>query len=137
MGNPWIMKMEQFTLLSDEDKRLLNELTLKERRHYGAREDIIREGEHLPNCHLMLSGLACHYKILEDGSRQIMEVLRDAGTIRCVLEFQASSTPCFSLVRNFSNESSGLSASSLSTVMPHLLRTASSTGLGLIMKTKD
>src|SRR5687767_7668837 len=51
--------------------------------------------------------------------------------------FHASSTPCFSLVRNFSNASFGLSACSLKTVMPHLLRTASSTGLGLIMKTKD
>jgi CRP-like cAMP-binding protein len=75
VSNPWIMKMEQFTPFSDEDKRLLNELTSKSQRHYGAREDIIREGEHSPECHLIISGLACRYKILEDGTRQIMAFL--------------------------------------------------------------
>jgi hypothetical protein len=44
VANPWIMKMEQFTAFSDEDKRLLNELTGKDQRHYGAREDILRGG---------------------------------------------------------------------------------------------
>jgi hypothetical protein len=44
VANPWIMKMEQFTPFSDEDKRLLNELTGKDQRHYGAREDILRGG---------------------------------------------------------------------------------------------
>jgi CRP-like cAMP-binding protein len=75
LGNPWIMKMEQFTPFSDEDKRLLDGLTSRERRHYGAREDIIREGDHSPDCHLIISGLACRYKVLEDGTRQIMAFL--------------------------------------------------------------
>jgi CRP-like cAMP-binding protein len=75
VANPWIMKMEQFTPFSDEDKRLLNELTGKDQRHYGAREDILREGDPSPSCHLVISGLACRYKILEDGSRQIMAFL--------------------------------------------------------------
>jgi len=75
LGNPWIMKMEQFTPFSDEDKRLLDELTSKDRRHYGAHEDILREGEHSSDCHLIISGLACRYKILENGTRQIMAFL--------------------------------------------------------------
>lgn len=75
MGNPWIMKMEQFTPFSDKDRRLLNDLTTRNQRHFAAREDIIREGEHKPDLHLILSGLACRYKILEDGSRQILGFL--------------------------------------------------------------
>jgi CRP-like cAMP-binding protein len=75
VANPWIMKMEQFTPFSDEDKRLLDELTGTDRRHYGAREDMLREGDPSPSCHLILSGLACRYKILEDGGRQIMAFL--------------------------------------------------------------
>jgi CRP-like cAMP-binding protein len=75
VANSWIMKMEQFTPFSDEDKRLLNDLTGKDQRHYGAREDILREGDPSPSCHLVISGLACRYKILEDGSRQIMAFL--------------------------------------------------------------
>jgi CRP-like cAMP-binding protein len=38
-------------------------------------EDILREGDPSPSCHLVISGLACRYKILEDGSRQIMAFL--------------------------------------------------------------
>ena len=41
--------MERFTLFSDEDKRTLNELTGKDQRQYGAREDILREGDPSPN----------------------------------------------------------------------------------------
>jgi CRP-like cAMP-binding protein len=75
VANPWIMKMAQFTPFSDEDKRLLNDLTGKDQRQYGAREDILCEGDPSPSCHLVISGLACRYKILEDGSRQIMAFL--------------------------------------------------------------
>ena len=75
MGNPWIMKMEQFTRFSEEDKALLDGLVARQRRTYAAREDIIREGEHSPDRHLVLSGLACRYKLLPDGGRQIMAFL--------------------------------------------------------------
>jgi CRP-like cAMP-binding protein len=67
--------MEQFTPFSDQDKRLLNDITNRNHRHVGAREDIIREGEYSANLHLVISGLACRYKILEDGSRQILAFL--------------------------------------------------------------
>jgi CRP-like cAMP-binding protein len=69
------MKMEQFTPFSDQDKRLLNDITNRNQRHVGAREDIIREGEYSADLHLVISGLACRYKILEDGSRQILAFL--------------------------------------------------------------
>jgi CRP-like cAMP-binding protein len=69
------MKLEQFRRFSDEDRQLLNELTAKRQKHYGAREDVVREGEHSPDIHIILSGMACRYKILQDGRRQIMAFL--------------------------------------------------------------
>jgi CRP-like cAMP-binding protein len=69
------MKLEQFRRISDEDRRLLNELTSKRQQLFGAREDIVREGEHSPDIHVVISGLACRYKILQDGGRQIMAFL--------------------------------------------------------------
>jgi CRP-like cAMP-binding protein len=41
-------------------------------RAIGAREDIIREGEKPDNVHVLLSGYACRYKMVNDGQRQIM-----------------------------------------------------------------
>lgn len=67
--------MEQFTRFSDEDRQLLDDLVSRRQRQYAAREDIIREGEHSPDIHVVLSGLACRYKLLEDGRRQIMAFL--------------------------------------------------------------
>ncbi|MBP0493862.1 Crp/Fnr family transcriptional regulator [Pararoseomonas indoligenes] len=67
--------MEQYRLFSDEDRRVLNDLTSKRQRQYGAREDIVREGEHSPDIHIVLTGLACRYKLLENGNRQIMAFL--------------------------------------------------------------
>ena len=75
MDSPLVKKMEQFTSFSDEDRRLLNKITSERQRQYGAREDVIREGQHSPDIHLVLTGLACRYKYLEDGRRQIMAFL--------------------------------------------------------------
>ncbi|SDE55555.1 Crp/Fnr family transcriptional regulator [Belnapia rosea] len=75
MDSPFVMKLEQFRRFSDEDRRLLSELTSKRQQQYGAREDIVREGEHSPDIHVVISGLACRYKILQDGRRQIMAFL--------------------------------------------------------------
>ena len=75
MDSPLVKKMEQFTPFSDEDRRLLNDLTSKRQRQFGAREDVIREGEHSPDIHVVISGLACRYKMMEDGRRQIMAFL--------------------------------------------------------------
>ena len=69
------MKLEQFRRVSDEDRRLLNELTSKRQQQFGAREDVVRKGEHSPDIDVVISGLACLYKILQDGRRQIMAFL--------------------------------------------------------------
>lgn len=75
MQNPWTMKMEQFTAFSDAEKARLDALISGRREHHAVREDILADGAHSPDCHVILSGLACRYKILPNGSRQIMAFL--------------------------------------------------------------
>ena len=72
MDSPLLKKLLQFSDFPEEDQRLINEITSERQRQYGAGEDIIREGEHSNDIHIVLSGMACRYKHLEDGSRQIM-----------------------------------------------------------------
>jgi CRP-like cAMP-binding protein len=69
------MKMEQFTRFSDTEKRRLDQLVSERQMRHELGEDIIAEGDHAPHCHVVLTGLACRYKILPDGERQIMAFL--------------------------------------------------------------
>jgi len=69
------MKMEQYTRFSDEDRRLLDNLVSLKQVQFGAREDVLREGDRTDHCHLIVAGLACRYKILPNGDRQIMAFL--------------------------------------------------------------
>ncbi len=75
MLNHWTIKMEQFTAFSDMEKRRLDDLIGGRRDRHASKQDIIAEGEHSDHCHVVLSGLACRYKLLPDGSRQIMAFL--------------------------------------------------------------
>ena len=75
MKNPWTLKMEQFTAFSDMEKRRLDDLVSRNQIDHAPKEDIIGDGEHSANCHVVLSGLACRYKMLPDGRRQIMAFL--------------------------------------------------------------
>jgi len=75
MRNPWAMKMEQYTRFSDADRTQLDELISLKQVKFEAREDIVREGERTDHCHLIVAGLACRYKVLSDGNRQIMAFL--------------------------------------------------------------
>lgn len=75
MANPWIMKMEQFTRFSDEERRRLEVLTGERQKTLAAKRDIIREGDTTEELHLVVSGLGARYKLLPDGSRQILAFL--------------------------------------------------------------
>jgi CRP-like cAMP-binding protein len=75
MTNPWTMKMEQFNRFTDEQRRRLDELVAAKQEDYAARQDILREGDRVNECHVILSGLAIRYKLLPDGERQIMAFL--------------------------------------------------------------
>jgi len=72
MENRLIRKLEQFTRLSAEDRRVLDQMIGLKVRRIRAREDIIREGDRPRDVHLILQGWACRYKVMEDGRRQIM-----------------------------------------------------------------
>jgi CRP-like cAMP-binding protein len=75
MMNPWTMKMEMFTAFSDGEKQQIDEMISARRLKHAPREDIISDGAHSADCHVVLSGLACRYKLLRDGRRQIMAFL--------------------------------------------------------------
>ena len=60
--------------LTAEDRQLLLSLG-NDIREFGARRDIIREGERPDHVHLMIEGWSCRYKVLPDGTRQITAFL--------------------------------------------------------------
>ncbi len=84
MPDRLIAKLEQFTKLSTADKEALEQLASQRMRVLSAREDIVREGEKPRLVHVILSGWACRYKVLEDGRRQITAFLvpGDIGDLR-------------------------------------------------------
>jgi len=72
--NPLIRKLEHYVPLSADDRRVLDELGETEE-HYRANQDIVVEGQVPRSVFVLLSGLACRYRILRDGRRQIMTFL--------------------------------------------------------------
>jgi CRP-like cAMP-binding protein len=75
MPNPWISKMEQFTRFTDGEKRVLDELLSERRKMFKPGEPIIADGSHSRDVHVIVSGLACRSKLLDEGERQIMAFL--------------------------------------------------------------
>jgi CRP-like cAMP-binding protein len=72
--DPLTRKLENFAVLSAEDRRFLAEIARPGHRLH-ARADIIREGDKPDDVHLVLEGFGCRYKILPDGKRHIMAYL--------------------------------------------------------------
>jgi CRP-like cAMP-binding protein len=71
MMSPLIRKLEYGARLSDEEKRLLQNL-IAGAEDVDGHEDLISEGDAPADVHVLLSGFACRYKTLPDGGRQIM-----------------------------------------------------------------
>ena len=71
---PLIMKLEHFLPLPDQDKEWLNSLVSRSD-EFPAHSDIIREGEMPNGVFVVIAGHACRYKILPDGSRQILDFM--------------------------------------------------------------
>ena len=67
-------KLENLATLSEDDKRLLDDV-IGAPRKVDARTDLIREGDAPDNVHLILDGFACRYKLTSEGERQIMAYL--------------------------------------------------------------
>jgi CRP-like cAMP-binding protein len=74
MANPLAQKLQSFTDLSPADLARIDDLS-SDVHHYKAGDDLIKEGDHPEKVFLLLKGWACRYKILPEGSRQIMAYL--------------------------------------------------------------
>jgi CRP-like cAMP-binding protein len=69
------MKLEQFRDFKKAERQRLDEFISGRRKTWKPKQDIISEGDHVDNIHLVTCGLAARYKILENGERQIMAFL--------------------------------------------------------------
>jgi CRP-like cAMP-binding protein len=74
MVNRLTRKLEAFGPLPNADKRLLDEV-IRSKQEIAPRTDLIREGDAPSNVNLILEGFACRYKMLPDGTRQIIAYL--------------------------------------------------------------
>lgn len=74
LDNPLIRKLETVAELSEEDRRALLALCT-DVRDVKAKRDIIAEGDRPDHVHLVVDGWAARYKLLDDGTRQILAFL--------------------------------------------------------------
>jgi CRP-like cAMP-binding protein len=66
-------RLEGFTPLTDADRAELAHLSAQSTRHFRPKADLIREGDTPRAIYLILDGWACHYRMLRDGRRQIVD----------------------------------------------------------------
>jgi len=74
MDNALVRKLEGYTPLGAEDKRLLNSV-VRNIRHVPAHTDLATEDEKPTSVDLVLEGFVCRYKFTAEGNRQIMAYL--------------------------------------------------------------
>lgn len=74
MANRFINKLRGFAELTSREIEAIEQLTSRPRA-FGPREDLIREGDKPGPVFVMLEGWAMRYKVLPNGSRQIMAFL--------------------------------------------------------------
>ncbi len=74
MENVLTRKLERLSPFDADDRKLLASIVAPSK-VIPADRDIIREGEVPADVHLITSGIACRYKILLNGTRQIFAVL--------------------------------------------------------------
>jgi CRP-like cAMP-binding protein len=72
--NPLVAKLSQFAPLSDQDVRLLETLCLREER-FRAGANIAIEGETPRSAFVLTRGMACRFRLMPDGRRQILTIL--------------------------------------------------------------
>ena len=74
MVNLLTRKLEAFGLLAEADRNILDKVA-SGARLVPPRVDLIREGDTPSDVHLILEGFACRYKVLANGTRQIVAYL--------------------------------------------------------------
>jgi CRP-like cAMP-binding protein len=72
--NPLVAKLSQFAPLSDQDVRLLETLCLPEERFRDG-ANIVVEGETPRSAFVLTRGMACRFRLMPDGRRQILTIL--------------------------------------------------------------
>ena len=70
--SPLARKLETYVALSETELRVLDRLHQR-RRTLKAEQDIIRQGERRQSAYILASGWACSYKLLPNGTRQIVD----------------------------------------------------------------
>ncbi len=68
---PLVTKLSRFTLLSDEDVRVLDALCLNEER-FNADTDIVCQGDVPGSAFVLTHGMAFRYRLMPEGKRQIL-----------------------------------------------------------------
>ncbi|MFL5298525.1 MAG: Crp/Fnr family transcriptional regulator [Phenylobacterium sp.] len=66
-----LRSMEVIGRVSDTDRALVTSLPMRIRQ-FGEDTDLVREGDRPNECCLLVDGLACRYKLLAEGQRQIL-----------------------------------------------------------------
>ncbi len=66
-----IRKLEQFGKLSSNERQILENLRL-DIQQVDAGQDLGRNGQRASHCPLLLTGMVCRYRMMQDGQRQIM-----------------------------------------------------------------
>lgn len=74
MRNVFVDKLTGYGLLTPDDRAILDTLCQNSRR-FPPRHDLIREGDEPGPVFVMINGWGCRYKLLPDGSRQILAFL--------------------------------------------------------------
>lgn len=74
MENRFVHKLKALVELTADDVAALERVTSRPRQ-YAAKQDMIREGDRPGPVFIVLDGWACRYKILPNGTRQIMAFL--------------------------------------------------------------
>ncbi|WP_116131538.1 Crp/Fnr family transcriptional regulator [Tropicimonas sp. IMCC34043] len=70
--SPLIRKLGNFVVLSDGDLKVLEGLH-RRRRTFAAGRDLVHEGQVSAAAYILAEGWVCSYKLLRDGSRQIVD----------------------------------------------------------------
>ena len=68
---PLVRKLERFAAFSREEKRLLAGAVIRTKTLLP-NEDLVRDGQEPTECHVVLDGMLCRYKLLPEGKRQII-----------------------------------------------------------------
>lgn len=91
----WTRRLARFTSLTLEEQRVLMELTSTSR-PFPANDGLVKAGDPADRVFVVLDGLACRYKLLSDGRRQILAYLfpGDMGDPRQLLLNSADCSMC-------------------------------------------